>query len=175
MYESACETAGQNGNPTCNTDQRSFKGFLARFMSHGYQLVPVQETRDYIMKRLKASATAVGKSCTGGDDKSTCGLSWRKLAYDGSPYGIAKGGVGEHMAAMELFGALLVDDLKELKNERTGTSKGDPAAGTSTSSLTAEDLMQTKPSTTGDRVAAGFLTTTILGILLALTYWLIKE
>jgi mannan endo-1,6-alpha-mannosidase len=175
MYESACETAGQGGAPTCNTDQRSFKAYLSRFMAHGYQLVPDSDTRDFIMQRLKASAVAAGKACNGGDDGNTCGLAWRKLTYDGSPYGIAKGGVGEHMAAMELFQSLLIEDSPELKTVATGTSQGDPSAGTGNGLLTEEDLMQTKPSTKGDRAGAGLLTTVVLGVLLGLTYWLIKE
>lgn len=143
-------------------------------MALTYQLVP--STQDWIMTRLKASATAAAKSCTGGSDQQTCGLSWIRGAYDGSAYGIAKGGVGEHMAAMEVFQSLLVPGAKAPVTEKNGgTSKGDASAGSGTSGLSTEELMQTSPTTAGDRAGAGILTTICLGGLVGLTYWLIRE
>ncbi|KAF8539949.1 glycoside hydrolase [Trichophaea hybrida] len=175
MCESACESSPPYTNaPTCNTDQRSFKAYLARFMALTYQLVP--STQDWIMARLSASATAAAKSCTGGDDGQTCGLSWIMQKYDGSPFGIAKGGVGEHMAALEVFQSLLVPGAKAPVTQKNGgTSVGDASAGSGTSGLSAEDLMQTSPTTQGDRAGAGILTTICLGGLVGLTYWLIRE
>lgn len=174
MRESACESRPPfNVPPTCNTDQRSFKAYLSRFMALTYQLCPF--TRDFIMERLRASAIAAVGSCTGGDDGQTCGLSWLRGGYDGSPYGIAKGGVGEHMAVMEVVQSLLVGDTRTPRTQATGgTSKGDAAAGSS-GGLSDEDLRQTEPTTAGDRAGAGILTTICLGSLVGLTYWLIRE
>jgi len=172
MQESACEYRINGQPPTCNTDQRSFKAYLSRFMAYTWQLCPF--TREWIMERLRASAIACAKACTGPPGGNTCSLAWGPGVYDGSPYGIAVGGVGEHMSAMEVFQSLLIADLKAPLTEKTGTSKGDPNAG-SGAGLTAEDLMQTDPSTTGDRAGAGILTTICLGGLLGLTYWLIRE
>lgn len=174
MRESACEAPPPyTRTPTCNTDQRSFKAYLSRFFAMSYQLAPF--TRDYIMPRLQASAAAAALSCTGGVDGETCGLSWIMQKYDGSPYGIAKGGVGEHMAAMEVFGALLVPDLKLPNTLATGTSKGNVNAGTGNDAFGSSYAIQTGPTTTGDRAGAGILTTICLGALLGLTYWLIRE
>ncbi|KAI5776462.1 putative cell wall glycosyl hydrolase Dfg5 [Geopyxis carbonaria] len=174
MSESACEFTINGRPPTCNTDQRSFKAYLSRFMGQTYQLVP--STREWIMERLKPSAEAAAKSCTGGSDGMVCGLAWGLGKYDDAPYGIAKGGVGEHMAAMELFANLLVKDAKMPVTQKTGgTSKGDPSAGSGDTGLSEADLMQTDPSTTGDRVGAGILTTICLGGLMGLTFWLIRE
>jgi len=170
MQESACEFG-----PTCNTDQRSFKAYLSRFM--GQTMVLVNSTQSFIMPRLKASAVAVGKVCTGPPDGETCGLQWRQEKFDGSPYGIAIGGGGEHMAAMELFQSLLVPLNVEKSTPLTkvrGTSPGDPSAGSNEGSSD-EDLKQAEPTTTGDRAGAGILTTICLGSLLGLTYWLIRE
>lgn len=127
------------------------------------------------MPKLKASAVAAAKSCNGAPGGDTCGLAWGKQTYDDSPYGIAKGGVGEHMSVMELFQNLLVADVPlPLTEASGGTSKGDPSAGSATG-LSEEALRQTDPSTTGDRAGAGILTTITLGCLVALTYWLIRE
>ena len=174
MRESACESpVPYTRAEACNTDQRSFKGYLARFMAQTYQLCDFP--REFLLVRLKASAAAAAKSCTGGDDGVTCGVSWIKQKYDGSPYGIAKGGVGEHMAVMEVFQSLLAPLAKAPYTHVTGSSKGDPAKGSGTSSLTAEDLKQTGPTTAGDRAGAGILTAVCLGSLLGLVYWLIRE
>ncbi|TGZ85476.1 mannan endo-1,6-alpha-mannosidase [Ascodesmis nigricans] len=173
MQESACENPPNNQEPTCNTDQRSFKAYLSRFMGQTYQLCDF--TRDFIMERLKTSAEWAAKSCNGPPDGNTCGLRWGFGKYDGSPYGIAKGGVGEHMAAMEVFHNLLAPGAKAPLTDKTGgTSKGDAAAG-SGGGLSEEDLRQTDPSSGGDRAGAGILTTLTLGGLLGLTFWLIKE
>lgn len=175
MRESACESPPPyTRTPTCNTDQRSFKAYLSRFFAQTYQYCPF--TRDFIMTRLRASAVAAAKSCDGADNGgNTCGLSWIMQKYDGSPYGIAKGGVGEHMAAMEVFQSLLIPSVAIPNTEKTGTSKGDATKGSGTSSLSEDDLKQTGPTTTGDRAGAGILTTITLGALLGLTYWLIRE
>lgn len=174
MRESACESRPPFTNPpTCNTDQRSFKAYMSRFMGLTYQLCP--STRDFIMERIRASAIAAVGSCTGGDDGQTCGLSWLRGGYDGSPYGIAKGGVGEHMSVMEVVQNLLVNNATPLRTQNAGgTSKGNAAAGSS-GGLNTADLKQTAPTTTGDRAGAGILTTICLGSLLGLTYWLIRE
>ena len=175
MTEQACEfRTTPDKQPTCNTDQRSFKAYLSRHLAMAYQLVPSATMRDYIMTRFRASAVAAAKSCNGGDDGQTCGIAWGEGTYDGSAYGIAIGGLGEHLAVMELFQNLLVMDAKTLKNENTGTSKGDVNAGTG-EGLSAEDLMQTDASDTGDKAGAGILTTICLVALIGLTYWLMRE
>lgn len=174
MRESACEVYTPFTDVSiCNTDQRSFKAYLSRFMGLTSQLCPW--TQEFIMTRLKSSASAAAKSCNGGDDKQTCGLSWMRESYDGSAYGIAKGGLGEHISVLEVFQNLLVPTANApIHNNKTGSSIGDPSAG-STTGLSAKDLQQTVPSTTGDRAGAGILTTLCLGMLLGLTYWLLRE
>ena len=105
MMESACETVG-----TCNTDHRAFKALLARFMALTATMAP--STQPFIMPRLRATAIAAAKSCNGGKDKQTCGLVWTEGTYDGSPFGVALGGVGEHMAVMEVIQSNLVSQAK---------------------------------------------------------------
>ena len=173
MRESACESpAPFTRAPTCNIDQRSFKAYLSRFMAYTWQLCPW--TRDWIMVRLRASAQAAAKSCTGDPGGDTCGLSWIMGHFDGSSYGVVIGGVGEHLAAMELFQSLLIPGAPLPRTHVTGTSKGNPSAGGS-SGLTADDLRQTGPTTAGDKAGAGILTALFLGGLCVLTWWLITD
>lgn len=97
MYEWACET-GESGR-TCNLDQQSFKAYLSRFMAKTAAVAPF--TKDAITKYLTASAVGAAKSCSGGDDKSTCGSKWYTGSWDGTS------GVGQQLAALEVTQALL--------------------------------------------------------------------
>jgi mannan endo-1,6-alpha-mannosidase len=59
MYEAACEDV--NGSGTCDTDQQSFKGYLATWMAGTAKLCP--STYNTIMKYLKASSVAAAAQC----------------------------------------------------------------------------------------------------------------
>jgi mannan endo-1,6-alpha-mannosidase len=141
-------------------------------MAYSYQLVP--STRDYITTRLKASAVAAGKSCTGQPGGDTCGLSWIMQKYDGSTYGIAQGGVGEHLAAMELFQNLLINQVKTPNTHQTGTSQGDPSAGSGPSTGSSQQKT-IGPTTKADRAGAGILTVLTVATLGAFTWFLVTE
>lgn len=173
MRESACDPAPSTTQaPTCNLDQRSFKAYLARFMAYTYQMAPF--TQEWIIPRLQASAKAGAATCTGGADGITCGLAWVQSTYDGSVFGVTAGGLGEHLAVMEVLQSnLIVTAGAPLTATTGGTSKGDPTAGT-TEKLTTQELLQTEPSTVGDKAGAGILTTIVLGLLFSLTYWLVR-
>lgn len=174
MRESGCESRAPkfDSAPTCNIDQISFKAFLCRFMGYTFQLAPF--TRDFIMQRLRASAVAAAKSCSGQPGGDTCGLSWLMGKFDGSKYGIAIGGVGEHLAVMELFQNLLVGSVDTPRTHTTGTSRGDPAAGSSGSRLNKESLRQASPTTTRDRISAGILTAAFAVGPFVFAWWLIR-
>lgn len=93
MSEITCEPTH-----TCNTDQRSFKAYLARFMAHTMQIAPF--TRALLLPKLRASAAAAALQCSG--PGGVCGLRWTSGAvFDASV------GVGEQMAALEVFQGLL--------------------------------------------------------------------
>ena len=142
-------------------------------MGYTFQLAPF--TRDFIMLRLRASAVAAAKSCTGQPDGDTCGLSWMMGKFDGSKYGIAIGGVGEHLAVMELFQNLLVNaSVEPPRTHNTGTSQGNPAAGGSGSGLNGQSLRQRRPPTTWDRIGAGISTAAMSMVTLVLAWWLIR-
>lgn len=77
MYE-VCEATSQ-----CDTDQQSFKAYLARFMASSTKAAPW--LYDMVEPYLQASATAAAQQCDGGTDGITCGLRWTmNTTWDGS-------------------------------------------------------------------------------------------
>jgi len=94
MYEHACEHVD-----TCNTDMRSFKGYLSRFIYAASVLIP--SILPTVNELLGTSAAAAAKACTGGADGTTCGQKWYVGGFDG------KTGLGEEMCALETIQGLL--------------------------------------------------------------------
>lgn len=159
MFEVACE-----GRGTCNTDQRSFKAYLSRWM--GYTMIVAPWTRDLLLTKMQTSAVAAAKQCNAGPDQNQCGLRWTNNgANDGSF------GVGEQMAALEVMQNLLLDDVPGPVTEKNGgISKSDPSAG---SEAQAQPLAL-DAVTTGDKAGAGILTTLILVMILAGAWWMVS-
>ncbi|EAS27478.1 glycosyl hydrolase family 76 protein [Coccidioides immitis RS] len=155
MTEVACE-----GNGKCNIDQRSFKAYLSRWMAMTIKLAPY--TRDRLLPKLQASATAAALQCSGPDN--ACGLRWTKgEAYDGST------GVGEQMAALEIIQSNLIDLVAGPADNSTGISRGNPSAGTGS-----DPTFELSDITTGDRVGAGFLTSVVLIGILGGAWWMVS-
>ncbi|KAI1333070.1 glycoside hydrolase family 76 protein [Xylariaceae sp. FL0255] len=94
MFEESCETLG-----TCDTDMKSFKGYLSRFMAASTQMMP--SLRPDVQKWLDASAIAAGKACSGGENGTTCGEKWYVGGYDGNT------GLGQQLSALETVQGLL--------------------------------------------------------------------
>lgn len=158
MYEAACEPSGN-----CNNDQRSFKAYLARWMAATTKVAPW--AADQLLPRIRTSAIAAAKTCTGGDDGQQCGMKWYTGAFDKNL------GVGEQMSALEVIQSNLIKNVEgPLTNSTGGTSKGDSAAGTTGSGDT---LVSWTPITTGDKAGAGILTLLIIAGMLGGAWWLI--
>lgn len=156
MEEFACERINN-----CDYDQRSFKAYLARWMGGTIKLAP--HTAETLLPRLQESAKAAAQQCSGPNKK--CGLRWvDHEKHDGSH------GLGEQMAAMEVFQVNLVDTVGGYANNETGTSKGNPAGG----SEPTEEITPLSDITMGDKVGAGFVTTAVLVGILAAAWWLLK-
>jgi mannan endo-1,6-alpha-mannosidase len=102
MVEGACEPYG-----TCNTDQFSFKAYLARFLGKAMTVAPY--TQSAIRPLLTTSAQGAAKSCSGPSDGVTCGQKWY-MGFDGN-YGI-----GQQLSALEVTQALLVNEAPGLMN-----------------------------------------------------------
>lgn len=159
MVEQACEGVG-----LCDTDQQSFKGYLARWMSATTQVAPY--TFDSMMPLLQSSAAGAAKACTGspasgfnGQPGTACGFKWTTGDFDGSV------GVGQQMNALSAVMYTLTKRAVAGDNDTTvpvtadtgGTSVGNPNAGIPS----ADKYPTLPPIETKDRVAAGFLTTAI--------------
>ncbi|KAF9885859.1 hydrolase 76 protein [Aspergillus nanangensis] len=158
FYEYPCEHTYM-GN-TCNTDQKSFKAYLARWMADSVKLAPW--TRQTILSRLTPSAKAAAAQCVGGKTGTFCGMEWTTGKYDG------RTGVGEQMSALEVIQAHLLDEVDGPMSTVTGgTSKGDGAAGTGPER--GDDPAATKPITTGDRVGAAILTVVVAVVVIGWT------
>jgi mannan endo-1,6-alpha-mannosidase len=97
MFEAACEP-----NDSCNTDQQSFKAYLARWLAKTSVLAPF--TAATIRPMLEASALAAAASCSGSTDGVTCGTKWYTGGWDGT------WGAGQQLAAMEAIQALAIAD-----------------------------------------------------------------
>ena len=164
-FEQQCEPRGD-----CNNDQRSFKGYLLRFLAATAQLAP--HTADTILPLLRASGEAAAKSCEGsppadqfrGMPGTACGQDWLKGKFDD----IA--GVGEQMNGLAGVQYTLVEGAKEPATaDKGGTSKSDPGAG--------EDSVHkfdSRPITAGDRAGAAILTAlACIGVVMGCAYVLI--
>lgn len=158
-YEVACEP-----KLTCTTDMFSFKAYLSRWLASTTLVAPF--TYDLIIPKLKASAIAAAKQCSGDSNGRTCGLSWSKgEAWDGTK------GVGQQMAAMSVIfvNLLALEQIgAPLTNATGGTSIGNPNAGAGSVS----DPTALKPATQGDKVGAGMITTILLVGVTAMFGWM---
>ncbi|KAJ5305832.1 hypothetical protein N7508_004847 [Penicillium antarcticum] len=135
----------------CDLNSRSFKSYLARFMA---ATIPLAPFTDGLLKfKIRGSAKAAAKQCNGPDN--ACGLRWTEgTKYDGST------GIGEQMAALEIFKANLVHTVEAPVTGRTGgTSKGNVAgergSGSGSGSGSREEDIRTREITTSDKAGAG--------------------
>ncbi|KAL4932537.1 glycoside hydrolase family 76 protein [Aspergillus undulatus] len=162
MFERACEPAN-----TCKVDQRPFKGFLARWMAAATQFAPF--TYDMVMPKLRASASAAAKTCTGGSDGAACGLKWTAQRYTGGPED-----VGIQLAALEVLQSTLVEKVQPpVSQEHGGISKGDPGGGLEPPQPTPQAAI--RPVTTADRVGAGIVTICLAVVMLYSLKWVITD
>lgn len=169
IVERPCEE-----NKLCDFDQRSFKGYLTRYLAGTIQMAPF--TFDRVAPLLKSTAAAAAQQCSGsppaaefkGIQGTACGFSWaQKENFDGSV------GVGEQMSALQALQYTLVKKTTRaaVTADTGGTSKGDPNAGIPVQAK----VPQIKPITTQDQVAAGFITTAVTLSLLAACVFVVKE
>lgn len=147
-------------------DQRSFKGYLARWMAQTTQMAPF--TYDKVMKRLRASGQAAAKTCTGGSKGTTCGLKWTDQQWDKTK------DFGQQMAALEVIQANLITRVSApVTDDDGGTSKGNPNAGTKPPKTVPPALAYS--ITTADKAGAGILTALVMIGIGGSAGWLIWE
>ncbi|KAF8857322.1 mannan endo-1,6-alpha-mannosidase [Acephala macrosclerotiorum] len=148
------EIACESELAKCTIDMLSIKSYLMRWLAATTKLAPF--TYDRVMAVLKPSATAAALQCCGSPAERPngrmCGLSWSKNStWDGTA------GVGQQMCALEVIQSNLIQQATvPLTSSTGGTSTSDPGAGTGNSG--SSDPTAVKPTTSKDKVGAGFLT-----------------
>lgn len=159
MTEITCEAIER-----CDRNQITFKAYFSSWLAFMTTIVP--GTFDLVMPKLKTSATAACKTCTGLSDGAHCGIKWYTQTWDGTF------GLEQQMAVLGVLNANLVP----FKNQAPftantgGISVGNPSAGTNGST----EVPQLDNITTGDRAGAGILTIIfVIGWGVAVT-WMIR-
>ncbi|KAJ5167527.1 Mannan endo-1-6-alpha-mannosidase DCW1 [Penicillium canariense] len=159
MYQPPCELTGR-----CNTDQLSFKAYMARWLAEAIQLAPY--TYDTVMIKLRATAKAAVAQCQGGSTGTYCGHRWSSGSYDGTT------GVGQQMGVLEVLQGLLApDNSGPLTSSTGGTSEGDSAAGTGSDED--ETTIHYSAITAGDTAGAAILTAIVIGLTLSAVYMML--
>ncbi len=162
MVEVACEPQA-----SCNYDQPSFKAYLARWMAATTQIAPF--TENYIMQKLRTSATGAAGQCSGPPNGgTTCGRKWYQGSWDNQQ------GVGEQMSALSIIQANLIQKVDPpVSLVDGGSSKSNPSAGTGpVGSHPSGATVTTRLITIGDRAGAGILTAVTLISLLGCLVWI---
>ncbi|KAK4223480.1 glycoside hydrolase [Podospora fimiseda] len=160
-FELPCE--GRKG--ACTADMLSFKGYVHRWLSTVTKVAP--HTKPIILPMLRKSAEAAVKQCTGGETGRKCGFYWTGGEY--IDVAVDKtSGAGEAMSVLAAVSSLLIEKTPDLANNITGTSRGDPNAGSRSRGV----IEPLEPITAGDRAGAAILTILILGIAISTWGWM---
>ena len=160
----------------CNADQKSFKAYLARWMTLTSQLATF--TFKQVHRLLGNSAKMAADTCIGGPRGTSCGMVWWKNGtFDET-------GVGQQMSALETTLSVLIsfDDPDPVgsnsgqpksgiappkTNLTGGTSASNPDAGHNPNAPKDGEIAD--PVLMKDRIGAWFLTV-VLAITAALVY-----
>ncbi|EGU85322.1 hypothetical protein FOXB_04163 [Fusarium oxysporum f. sp. conglutinans Fo5176] len=169
INEQFCEEHKQ-----CNQDQRSFKGYLAHWMTATSQVAPYTNTN--ITTLLKSSAQAAAKVCDGcptrgyeGSAGTACGFSWLADSFDDIV------GFGLQINAASILMYTLVDKAKAPVTSKTGgTFKGNPG-GRDTNSGQEDGRLKYKTITIAEKAGAGILTLLIAAGVVGGTTFMVME
>jgi mannan endo-1,6-alpha-mannosidase len=163
MYEHACEQVD-----SCNTDMKSFKGYLSRFMAAATLVMP--STLHDVQELLNDSAVAAAKACSGGDNGTVCGEKWYVGGYDGNT------GLGQQMTALETVQALLAFNAQpplkagEIRHV-TATNQTSPTPMNAPSS-TLSPLPTQSLDSSADTRAPRYASVLVTLLPLSLVFWL---
>ncbi|XXG94373.1 hypothetical protein Hte_000628 [Hypoxylon texense] len=139
MFEHACEPY-----EVCNTDMKSFKGYLSRFMWATTRMMPATLPR--VQTLLNASAIAAAKACSGGQNGTVCGQKWYVGGFDGVS------GLGQQMTALETVQGLLAQEATPpFKAGEIKHVKGTDSPAEDSSSTTDPAAMSATPTPTPTR------------------------
>jgi mannan endo-1,6-alpha-mannosidase len=166
MVEITCQPLGN-----CDTDELSFRAYLARSLAVTTQLIP--SLKDTIYPYLRASAQGAAGQCDGGDTGSICGMEWNTTIWDGTY------GVGQEMSALAVVQSLMLDVNQEaaysgpLTSSTGGNSTSNPSAGTGSTTAKFQPSIFTRTITAGDRAGAAILTIAVVAFFVGGSIWLV--
>ena len=162
MYEAACEPSNK-----CDTDNYSFKAYLARWMVASTKYAPF--ITQQVMTYISTSARAAAQQCSGGPNGQMCGQKWTAGAvWDGTM------GVGQQMSALEVIQGNLIDLVPVPATNKTGgTSQGNAAAGGDGGVSASNPTFDADTISKKDRAGAGVLTAFVLITVIGGAWWMI--
>lgn len=168
LVDITCEPIGK-----CDRNQITFKAYYSTWLAFMTTIVPT--TYDLVMPRMLTSAVAAAKTCTGSgadtgtgpaiDTNTACGIQWYTQAFDYA-------GLEQQMAVLGGLNAALVQFKGQppFAANTGGISKGNPSAGTNSST----EIPQLDNVTTGDRAGAGILTVVFVAGWSVGLWWMVK-
>lgn len=163
LVDITCEPIGK-----CDRNQITFKAYYSTWLAFMTTIVPT--TYDLVMPRMLTSAVAAAKTCTGTgipgiSTDTACGIQWYTQAFDYA-------GLEQQMAVLGALNAALVPFKGQPPFTSTtgGISKGNPSAGTNSST----EVPQLDNVTTGDRAGAGILTVVFVAGWSVGLWWMVK-
>jgi mannan endo-1,6-alpha-mannosidase len=116
-------------------------------------------TASTIMPWLQSSAIAAVGRCAGTAPGIVCGRRWYRVDNEDPD-------IGHQMTVMSVVQSNLIQHASELADLKTGTSVGDVGGGSIDKPATAEEVLATRPISTGEKVG-GWTITTVLFVLVA--------
>lgn len=158
----------------CNRNEILFKGFLSSWLAFTTLLAPY--TAGPIIEKLKLTAQAAGKQCTGGSDGKHCGIQWFNPKWDGTD------GLEQQMSTLSIFSNTLAafppqghgaNNQAPLTSSTGGNSTSNPSAGTGNADESPGPHFA--PITTADRAGAGVLTFVFATGWIGMVAWMIME
>ncbi|TWU70930.1 hypothetical protein ED733_001561 [Metarhizium rileyi] len=152
FQEVTCEKTHQ-----CNFNEILFKGVTSSWLSFTGLLVP--DTYDKIMAKLKLSAVAAAKTCTG-PKANACGIMWYTSSHDGSE------GMEQQISVSDILVAILVEHGQSsqpgpVTAKTGGKSTSNPEAGKP--DAPGARRRGPKPITGGDKFGAAVITLLFIG------------
>jgi mannan endo-1,6-alpha-mannosidase len=140
--EIACETQG-----TCETDQKAFKGIMAKWLVDTLQVAPY--TLETIMLMFTTTAQAAAQACV---SPNSCPLAWTESL--GSEGNRTATGVGEHLDALSFVQGLLAAQAN-LATQNGGGSSSANATISSSSTATGSGAAATVSKNASVKIGGG--------------------
>ncbi|KAF2111056.1 putative glycosyl hydrolase [Lophiotrema nucula] len=147
LSEVACESNGK-----CDTDQRAFKGLLARSLARAAVYAPFVASN--LTPAVQASGKAAAAACSGKGVNLKCGMKWTEANESKDVTSVKENGLSEALSAFEAVQALLYANAPTGAIPANGTTTNAPS-GSPTASKTGNAQPAQGTGAAGKVAAAG--------------------